>query len=498
MAKEFLRPGVFVEEVPAGAFPLEGVGTTTAAFIGVTTKGALNKPKFITNFSQFEKHFGSYRKDSFMTYGVFGFFLNKGSRCFVVRVASASAATAQVMLQDREPTVPVDTLLVQALNEGTWGNALTIDVVDSTKQPGTWFQLIVKDQGEDVEAWDNLTFDPDHERYVERVINGRSNFIQVTDQKSGTAAPDNRPALQTDTPLTGGLDGIADLTDADVIGSPANRTGLFAFDEADEISSLSVPGRTSVAMVQAGLDYCAGRGDVGFVVDAPQGSDPLQVKTFREGFDSSFGYMYYPWIQINDPLTKRAIFVPPSGHLMGVYTRNDTERGVHKAPANEIVRGAVGVERIVTDGEQELLNPAGVNVIRPFKGRGIRVWGARTMSSNPNLRYIHKRRFLMFVEESIAEGTQWSVFEPNDEVLWRKLTRTVSGFLRRQFLEGALFGASEDEAFFVKCDEETNPPEVRAAGQVITEIGVNIVDTAEFVIFRIGQWDGGKSITELS
>jgi phage tail sheath protein FI len=223
----------------------------------------------------------------------------------------------------------------------------------------------------------------------------------------------------------------------------------------------------------------------------------MQAKAFRENFDSSYGYMYYPWIRINDPLTERPILVPPSGHLVGIYARSDGERGVHKAPANEVIRGAVGVERIVTDGEQELLNPAGVNVIRVFPGRGIRVWGARTMSSNPSLKYIHKRRFLMFVEESVAEGTQWAVFEPNDEVLWRKLTRTISGFLRRQFLEGALFGTSEEEAYFVKCDEETNPVEVRQAGQVVTLVGVNIVDTAEFVIFRIGQWDGGKSIQEL-
>lgn len=497
MAKEFLRPGVFVEEVPVGAFPLEGVGTTTAAFLGVAAKGALNRPKLVTNFSQFERHFGSYRKDSFLTYAVFGFFLNKGRRCYVVRVASAAAAIAKVMLKDREATTPDDTLLVQALNEGEWGNLLTLDVADGTRLPAAEFKLVVKDQGAVVETWDDLTLDPDHERYVERVINGRSNFIQVADQKSSTAAPDNRPATAAGTALTGGEDGIDDIADADFIGSPSSKTGLSAFDEVDEINSLSIPGRTSRAVVQAGLDYCEGRTDMGYAVDAPPDLEPTAVKTYRENFDSSYAYFYYPWIEVNDPRTKRPLLVPPSGHVLGIFTRNDTERGVHKAPANEVVRGAVGVERIVTDGEQEILNPAGVNVIRPFKGRGIRVWGARTMSSNPNLRYVHKRRFLMFLEESIAEGTQWAVFEPNDEVLWRKLTRTISGFLRRQFLEGALFGKAEEEAFFVKCDEETNPPEVRQAGQVITEIGVNIVETAEFVIFRVGQWDGGKSIVEL-
>jgi len=161
------------------------------------------------------------------------------------------------------------------------------------------------------------------------------------------------------------------------------------------------------------------------------------------------------------------------------------------------VLGAVGLEYNVTDPEQELLNPVGVNCIRQFTARGIRVWGARTMSSDSNLRYIHKRRLLMFIEESIAEATQWAVFEPNDEVLWGKLIRSISAFLKRQWMEGALFGASPEQAYYVKCDEETNPQEVRAAGQVITEVGVNIVDTAEFVIFRIGQWEGGKEITEM-
>jgi len=171
---------------------------------------------------------------------------------------------------------------------------------------------------------------------------------------------------------------------------------------------------------------------------------------------------------------------------------------VHKAPANELVLGAVGLEYQVTDGEQEILNPSGINCIRAFRGRGIRAWGARTMSSDANFRYIHKRRFLMFIEESIAQGSQWSVFEPNDPVLWRKLIRSASAFLKRQWLEGALFGEEEEDSYYVKCDEETNPPEVRNAGQVVVEVGVNIVDTAEFVIFRIGQWDGGKQISELS
>ena len=497
MAKEYLRPGVFVEEVPAGAFPIEGVGTTTGAFLGIASRGALNAPRLITNWTQFQKHFGSYRRDSFLAYDVNGFFLNGGRRCYVVRVASATAAIASVTLEDRDGVTPLDTLLIQALNEGEWGNALSLDVADGTADPANEFKLVVKEDGEIVETWDDLSMDPAKKNYVLTRLNGRSNYIQLSNLNSATAPPDNRPAVVTGAALTGGVDGASDITDAAYIGDAAARTGLHGFDTVDDVNNLVIPGKTSAAIVQAGLDYCAGRQDLGYIVDPPLGSSPQDVKTFREGFDSSYGFLYYPWLTINDPLTDAPKTIPPSGYVAGVYARSDTERGVHKAPANELVRGAVGLEYPVTDGEQEVLNPAGVNAIRVFPGRGIRVWGARTMSSNPNVRYVHKRRFLMFVEESIAEGTQWAVFEPNDERLWAKIIRSATGFLRRQWLEGALFGRSEEEAYFVKCDEETNPPEVRQAGQVITVIGVNIVETAEFVIFRVGQWDGGRSITEL-
>jgi len=495
MAKEYLRPGVFVEEIPSGAFPIEGVGTSTGGFVGIATRGGLNTPKLVTNWSQFVKHFGEYRRDSYLAYAVYGFFLNKGSRCFIVRVASSSADIASFDLKDRADP-QVDTLRIQALNEGEWGNDLTVDIVDGTDVPANEFKITVKEQGETVEEWDNLSMDDAAENFVENVINGKSNYIQVQDLDSTSTAPDDRPAVQSDVPLAGGANGITDITDTEFIGSQAVKSGLYAFDDIDEVNSIAVPGRSSQTVVQAGLDYCAGRGDVGFVPDCPANQTPQDAKTFRELFDSSYGYYYYPRIQINDPLTKTVQIIPASGHIIGVFARSDGERGVHKAPANEIVYGAIGLEYSVSNGEQEILNPAGVNCIRAFRGRGIRVWGARTMSSDPNLRYVHKRRFLMFLEESIAEGTQWAVFEPNDPTLWGKIIRSGSSFLKRQWIEGALFGETPEEAFYVKCDEETNPPEVRSAGQVVTEIGVNIVETAEFVIFRIGQWDGGKSITE--
>ena len=182
--------------------------------------------------------------------------------------------------------------------------------------------------------------------------------------------------------------------------------------------------------------------------------------------------------------------------MAGIYARSDTERGVHKAPANEVVRGAIGVEKQITKSEQDILNPIGINCIRSFPGRGIRVWGARTLSSDPAWRYINVRRLFNFVEKSIQLGTQWVVFEPNDMDLWARIRRDITAFLTMVWRSGALFGATPSQAFYVKCDEETNPPEARDLGQVIIEIGIAPVKPAEFVIFRISQWASGGETSE--
>ena len=209
------------------------------------------------------------------------------------------------------------------------------------------------------------------------------------------------------------------------------------------------------------------------------------------GYDSSYAALYYPWIQVDDPILNRPIYVPPCGHVAGVWARSDNTRGVHKAPANEVVLGATGLAYNTTKGEQDTLNPNGINCIRAFPGRGIRVWGARTLSSNPSWRYINVRRLFNYVEKSIERGTQWVVFEPNDIWLWARVTRDVGAFLTTVWADGALFGANPSQAFYVKCDAELNPPESRDLGRLIVEIGMAPVKPAEFVIFRISQWAGG-------
>jgi phage tail sheath protein FI len=241
------------------------------------------------------------------------------------------------------------------------------------------------------------------------------------------------------------------------------------------------------------ITACENAGDRMAILDPPPGKLPSEINEWRmntAGYDSKFATLYYPWIEVLDP-SSQPVMVPPCGHVAGLWARTDSTRGVHKAPANEVVRRANGLGFQVTAGEQGDLNKNGVNCIRAFPGRGIRVWGARTLSSDPEWRYINVRRLVNFISESIMEGTQWAVFEPNDQRLWMQLRISTSNFLTRVWRDGALFGSAPDQAFYVKCDAETNPPDMVEAGQVTTEIGIAPVKPAEFIVFRISQFQVG-------
>jgi phage tail sheath protein FI len=251
------------------------------------------------------------------------------------------------------------------------------------------------------------------------------------------------------------------------------------------------------------IDQCELSGRMA-ILDAPPGMRPQQIKEWRSDvamYDAKYAALYYPWLEVANPNPSaangdRTLHVPPSGHVAGIWARNDNARGVWKAPANEVVRGALDVDFKVTSGEQELLNPVGINCIRPFGTRGIRVWGARTLSSDPAWRYVNVRRLFNFIEESILRGTQWIVFEPNDLDLWQRVKRTITAFLIGMWRQGALLGATPEQAFYVKCDEETNPTASIDEGKLVVEIGIAPVKPAEFVIFRISQWQGGADTTE--
>jgi hypothetical protein len=276
---------------------------------------------------------------------------------------------------------------------------------------------------------------------------------------------------------------------------PGARTGLKAFEAIDEINIVCAPGQTDPAVQDAVLSHCENMRYRFAILDSPETIAKGGVDKLPKPRDSKYGSYYFPWVEVYDPY-KGNIYQPPSGYMAGVYARSDSERGVHKAPANELVRGALGLKYTITKGEQDILNPKGINCIRTFTNRGIRVWGARTVSSDASWRYINVRRLFNMVEQSIELGTQWVVFEPNDQALWKRVTRDISAFLLRLWRQGALFGKTPEEAFFVKCDEETNPPEVVDAGQLIVEIGLCPVKPAEFVIFRIGQMAAGGDVSE--
>ncbi|HEY7708545.1 MAG TPA: phage tail sheath subtilisin-like domain-containing protein [Candidatus Entotheonella sp.] len=316
-----------------------------------------------------------------------------------------------------------------------------------------------------------------------------------------------------------------------IAGGGRERTGLAALEPVDEVAIVAAPGYTDIASYDALLTHCEQLKDRVAILDAPGDVDAsrvdllIQVGTTSATSDDSssagerpsatadeltglrprqseggYGAFYFPWITIRDPFNPQSIVnVPPSGHLAGIYARTDATRGVHKAPANEPIRGALNVTYRVTHAEQGPLNEAGVNCIRFFPSQGIRVWGARTLAdASSEWRYINVRRLFAMIEESIAQGTRWVVFEPNAVPLWKAIRRDVSAFLTLVWRDGALTGATPEEAFFVQCDDETNPAEVIDAGRLVVLVGIAPAKPAEFIIFRIGQYAGGAETEELT
>jgi hypothetical protein len=374
------------------------------------------------------------------------------------------------------------------------------------------FDLIVHFDNYD-ETYRYLSKDKRHSRYFINML-ASSAFITPGADK----IPSNAVLLPTEEypdgwKLIGGQNGIpADASDADAIYEgtddlePTKRTGLYTLKNIDGISIVAIPGLSSKdhkALQSKVINHCETMGDRFAVLDSRKTADLNDIQDQRNQFDSKYAALYYPWISIFDPLSKQQIDAPPSGHVCGIYARSDTERGVHKAPANEVVRGALdlemskteGLRTLITKGQQDVLNPKGINCIRAFPGRGIRVWGARTISSDPLWRYVNVRRLFLYVEKSINDGTQWVVFEPNDEKLWARMKQTINQFLTTVWRSGALMGATQDEAFFVKCDRSTMTQADIDNGKLIVLIGIAPVKPAEFVIFRIAQVAKGSSIS---
>ena len=493
----YLSPGVYVEEVEAGSRQIEGVGTAVAAFVGLAARGPANAPTLVTNWNQFTSTFGEFIEGSYLAHAVYGYFLNGGGAAYVVRVgADGTMPRASAQLPSAADKAK-PAFQVLALDAGPAGNDVSVEV-EAAGDEGA-FRIVVKQAGKAVETFDNLTVGKGKQN-VATVVKAQSKLITI--EEVGTMAA---PAAGTVALAGGGAPVPARLTPDDYVGNSADRTGFAGLEAVDDITMLAVPDLMAVyergmidleglqAVQLAMLAHCELMGDRVAILDAPPGLNAQQVKEWRvdkAGYDSKYGTLYWPWVKVFDPLAGQARFVPPAGHMAGIWARNDDTRGVHKAPANEVVRGAISLELNITKAEHDQLNPSGINCIRAFPGRGIRVWGARTISSDPAWRYLNVRRLFNYIEESIFEGTQWVVFEPNDIRLWGRVKRTINAFLLRVWRDGALFGATPEQAFFVKCDEANNPPETRDAGQLIIDIGIAPVKPAEFVVFRIAQFSG--------
>lgn len=567
---EYLSPGVYVEEFDSGSKSMEGVGTSTAGFIGLAERGSsVGVPQLVTSFSDFKRKFGGYLSANefgeyrFLAYSVEHFFINGGSRCFISRVVPNDAKSSSA-----ENTA----LKVVAKNEGTWGNDVVIEIVPSSKAKTQVLEIssdnskqckvkksngfnvgdivafnidgsvaynrIVKSKDniiefeedldativdtnivpkkiistcecsltirydDQIETYENVSFNIKSSNFIEKCVE-KSNLVDITVNTSAVSKLDTPFNIITENAdvdsfritLANGSNGsLAEVTPDTFIGvdnGAGNRTGIQSFIDNDVVSIIAVPGVTDSNVQLNLVAHCENLASRFAVLDMPQDCIKVDdVIAHRNIVDSTYSAMYHPWLEVYDPLDKKNVIIPPSGSVMGIYSRTDNTKGVHKAPANEVVRACTGLSIPFNKGEQDILNPKGVNLIRSFPGQGIRVWGARTTSSDPSWKYINVRRLFIFIEESIKANTNWVVFEPNTPELWDRVQRTINGFLTSLWRSGALAGTSESEAFFCNVDNTTMTKDDIDNGRLICVIGVAPVKPAEFVIFRISQKTG--------
>lgn len=553
---EYLSPGVYVEEYDNSPRSIEGVGTSTAGFIGMAEKGpSIGAPSLVTSFKNFTKQFGGFLSEfthgeyRYLANSVEQFFINGGTRCYVSRVVPADAKAAK-------KTAGI--LTAEAANEGKWGNRIQISFNTVTKKKmqlvseagdgyiaksvdgfregdlvvvnGEYNQiksifdkavvfeqpftgkvvddaLIPKTVAYLVTVDVSIRYNDEVENFTELSFNiAAPNYIGTKLSASEIAKVSVAPMAEVGNPveailgegqtsgmitLEGGSDGtMSKVTAATFIGEdggPGKRTGIQAFVENETVSMIAVPGVTSPEVVVALVGHCETLKNRVAVLDMPKDiSKTKDLIEYRNMIDSSYAAMYHPWIQVFDRSSNKPDFVPPSGAVLGVYSRTDINRGVHKAPANETVF-CTGLKTNYTKAEQDILNPEGINLIRSFPGQGIRIWGAKTASSNSAFKYINVRRLFIYVEESIKANTNWVVFEPNDATLWQRVNMTVSSFLDSMWRTGMLAGSSASEAYFVEIGPSTMTRDDIMNGRLICNIGIAPSRPAEFVVFRVTQ-----------
>ena len=543
---DYFAPGVYVEEVDRGSRPIDGVQTNIGAFIGFTEairNGAeIGKPMLITNWNQYLDYFAKENSDGFtdfdayLPFSVNGWFLNGGARCWVVSIGTRIPKSGQEQPGPESTALTVKTAakrdsLQFTLKEGQMDKgSVKVEIIpDEPKTttpsnenapapiPAEFFQVKITDtDGEELETHEHLTMDPTVSEEV-------GTYVQMAMQESQYVSVEIK--AQQGLPLAlRPINGRYEVSPPPVLPTPENlqqyvqgmrddRSGIQGLFEIDEVTMITCPdlmkahqvGLLDIDQVHGIMELMVSLCENAspnppnrmVVLDTPYDKvKPQEVSSWlTNDFNrrSMFAALYYPWIKVPNPRKNgKPILVPPSGHMMGVWSRTDETRGVYKAPANETPRGVIGLDYDCNFREQELLNPQGINCIRTFPGRGIKIWGARTLAETEKTewRYINVRRLISYIEKSIEQGTQWVVFEPNDQDLWARVRRTVSNFLERLWREGALFGSTPEEAFYVKCDESINTEETMLLGRLFVEVGIRPVRPAEFVVFRISQWNG--------
>jgi phage tail sheath protein FI len=547
---EYLAPGVYLEEFEIGAKPIEGVSTSTLGILGETERGPV-VPKFVSNFEDFRRMYGSYITNSFLPNAIEGFFANGGKRCYVGRILGKEAKTSSISFggggggtsakevpkktvekaaekgekgadkgADQPPPAKKKSgdsgqFVLTATGPGEWGNRIAVQIEDAglaarnpelfkmkvvywREAPGKIVDPTVQANEKDpdyrkparIEIYDNISPDPASADNFSKKVGGLSVLLDIGQVGEG------RPANMEFKLLSGGTDG-KEITLEEYKGNADQgigmESGLLGLEQINDISIVCVP-KEMEGLNDAVVAHCEKMNDRFAILQSKEQDEG--VEKLMPPLDSKCAAFYYPWVKVIDPLTQSKKLVPPCGHVAGVYARSDTQRGVHKAPANEPLRGVVELQFPISKAKQDILNPRGINCIRVFPGRGIRIWGARTISSDPIWKYINVRRLFLYIGESIEQGTQWVVFEPSNERLWARVKQTVSQFLFGVWRTGALMGSTEGEAFFVRCDRSTMTQDDIDNGRLVCVIGVASTKPAEFVILRIAQWQGGSAATE--
>ena len=519
MPPTFTYPGVYIEELPSGVHTITGVATSIAAFVGWAPQGPVDRAVLIESFADFERQFGGLNSGSYLGYAVNHFFGNGGQQAYIVRLVATATDTPAAATMAATASNTISTLSLFASNPSSWANSIQVTVTPSTADP-TRFSVLVQQvngpQTTTLESFANLSVSPTDPQYVITVIDSDSNYITFIDPAISPPTAPPPPALPA-APANGMLGAGTPGVDGDVLVpstdgnfelallSLAGGVGIHLLDRVDIFNLLCVPGETDAPTITQLQTFCKGKRAF-YIVDPPQLSTVAGLTASGPagaggvsviGPDVSYAAYYFPWVKAPDPLFgNRPALFPPCGFVAGIYAATDASRGVWKAPAGigAGLSGVLGLQFTLTDLENGDLNIQAINCLRNFKVFGDVVWGARTLDGNDQTgsqwKYVPIRRLALYIESSLLAGTQWVVFEPNDERLWSQIRLNVGAFMQGLFLQGAFQGTTPQKAYFVKCDAENNPQSSIDLGIVKILVGFAPLFPAEFVFIEIQQMAG--------